>query len=276
VDTLDGIRKKLTKHYRNVAIGQLYKLFGSLNFIGNPIGLFRNIATGIRALKEKPSEGFVKGPLEFGMGLAGGTSSLFTNSIGGVLNSVEKVAATLASGLAVLAFDKEFEETREKKKMKKPKHVLEGLEKGSAAALLGLKQGISGVFTKPIEQTRKDGAFGFLKGVAKGVAGLAVKPVTGVIDFASKTTEGLKNTALIFEDRPNEMRIRYPRVFYTECSMLREYSALDSRLYAIISKTKYEDRYGFEDEVILGNFGLEEQRFLFMLRDSVVLLRLDC
>jgi len=42
-----------------------------------------------------------------------------------------------------------------------------------------------------------------------------VKPVTGIIDLASKTTEGIKNNALIFEDKPNEERMRYPRVFYT-------------------------------------------------------------
>jgi vacuolar protein sorting-associated protein 13A/C len=57
-----------------------------------------------------------------------------------------------------------------------------------------------------------------LKGTAKGVAGLVVKPVTGVLDFASKTTEGLKNTALHFEDKSNENRMRCPRVFYGENS----------------------------------------------------------
>lgn len=44
---------------------------------------------------------------------------------------------------------------------------------------------------------------GFFKGAAQGLTGLVVKPVTGVIDFASKTTEGLKNTALYMEDKPN-------------------------------------------------------------------------
>lgn len=39
---------------------------------------------------------------------------------------------------------------------------------------------------------------GFVKGAAKGLAGLVIKPVTGIIDFASKTTEGIKNNALIF------------------------------------------------------------------------------
>lgn len=56
---------------------------------------------------------------------------------------------------------------------------------------------------KPYENAQKDGAVGFFKGVAQGITGVVVKPVTGVIDFASKTTEGLKNTALYLEDKPN-------------------------------------------------------------------------
>lgn len=81
--------------------------------------------------------------------------------------------------------------------------------------LYGFKEGITGLFTQPFENARREGAFGFMKGAAKGLAGLVVKPVTGVIDFASKTTEGIKNNALIFEDKANEERMRYPRVFYT-------------------------------------------------------------
>jgi hypothetical protein len=38
--------------------------------------------------------------------LAEGTSSLITHSVGGALNSVEKVTGTIASGLAALTFDK--------------------------------------------------------------------------------------------------------------------------------------------------------------------------
>ena len=102
------------QHYKSSVIRQLYKVFGSLNIIGNPVSLFRNVSTGFKDLKDKPSEGFVEGPLEFGKGLAEGTTSLIAHSIGGALNSVQKVTGTIASGLAVLTFDKQFEEMREK------------------------------------------------------------------------------------------------------------------------------------------------------------------
>lgn len=80
--------------------------------------------------------------------------------------------------------------------MRRPKHLLEGLQKGGKAIFHGFKEGITGIVTKPIEKTKQEGFVGFFKGAAQGVTGLVVKPVTGVVDFASKTTEGLKNTTL--------------------------------------------------------------------------------
>lgn len=53
-----------------------------------------------------------------------------------------------------------------------------------------------------------------MKGITKGIAGLVIKPITGVIDAASKTAEGIKNTATYFDDKPSENRLRPPRVFY--------------------------------------------------------------
>lgn len=93
-----------------------------------------------------------------------------------------------------------------------------------------------------------------------------VKPVTGVIDFASKTTEGLKNTALYLEDKPNEARVREPRVFYTECSMIKDYDPLDSRLYGIIRSIRYEEKYGFENMFFINSYVIDEEHFLVLLK----------
>lgn len=106
VDTVQGINQKLMEHYKGSVMRQLYKVFGSLNILGNPVSLFRNISTGFKDLKDKPAEGFVQGPLEFGKGLAEGTSSLIAHSVGGALNSVSKVTGAVGSGLAALTFDK--------------------------------------------------------------------------------------------------------------------------------------------------------------------------
>ena len=57
VDTLEGLQVKLIGHYKHAVITQFYKIFGSLNIIGNPVSLFRNVSTGFRDFAEKPAEG---------------------------------------------------------------------------------------------------------------------------------------------------------------------------------------------------------------------------
>lgn len=59
LDTVNGITAKLTSHYKQAAITEIFKVLGSLNIIGNPVGLFSNVATGMQDLFEKPIEGFV-------------------------------------------------------------------------------------------------------------------------------------------------------------------------------------------------------------------------
>lgn len=54
---------------------------GSLDILGNPVGLMKNIGTGVFDFIDKPIEGFVKGPLEGGYGIIKGTSSLIKNTL---------------------------------------------------------------------------------------------------------------------------------------------------------------------------------------------------
>jgi vacuolar protein sorting-associated protein 13A/C len=70
------------------------------------------------------------------------------------------------------------------------------------------------MFFKPFEGAKKDGVKGFFKGTLQGISGLVIKPVTGILDAAAKTTEGIKNTVNYFEDKPNEARERNIRPFY--------------------------------------------------------------
>jgi len=127
IDTSDGITQKIISQYKGDVINQFYKIFGSLNIIGNPMGLLRNISTGFQDLTTKPAKGFVQGPAEFGKGIVQGTGSLVAHSVGGAFNSLSKITGTVSTGLANLAFDDEFEEHRQKEKMKKPKNIIQGL-----------------------------------------------------------------------------------------------------------------------------------------------------
>jgi vacuolar protein sorting-associated protein 13A/C len=84
---------------------QFYKLIGAVDIIGNPIGLFKNISTGLADFVDKPAEGLVKGPLELGRGIAEGGYSLVAHTIGGALYSLDKMTGALSTGLAFLCLD---------------------------------------------------------------------------------------------------------------------------------------------------------------------------
>ena len=51
IDTVDSITNRLVSHYKSTCVSQFYKIVGSLNIIGNPLSLFRNISTGVKDLK---------------------------------------------------------------------------------------------------------------------------------------------------------------------------------------------------------------------------------
>lgn len=69
---------------------------------------------------------------------------------------------------------------------------------GAKSIAYGFKNAFTGLFTQPVQGAEKNGLPGFLLGTAKGIGGLVIKPVSGVIDAASKTAEGIKNTPEFF------------------------------------------------------------------------------
>lgn len=101
-DSKEAVMKKLGHMYINEAAKSIPKLLGSLDIVGNPVGLFTNIASGVIDLVEKPIEGFLQGPLEGGKGIVLGAGSLVKNTVSGTFNSIGKVTGSLASGLSNL------------------------------------------------------------------------------------------------------------------------------------------------------------------------------
>jgi vacuolar protein sorting-associated protein 13A/C len=61
------------------------------------------------------------------------------------------------------------------------------LANGAKSIAYGFKNGVTGVFTQPVQGAERNGLPGFLLGAAKGLGGLVIKPISGVIDAASKT-----------------------------------------------------------------------------------------
>ena len=86
----------------------ILKLIGSNSLIGNPVGLIKYFMKGCIDLVDKPMTGFVKGPIEGGIGIAKGVGSLVSNLFAGVFATVESVASAMATGTSSISMDSRY------------------------------------------------------------------------------------------------------------------------------------------------------------------------
>ena len=85
----------LQKHFVGQGIMEFYKILGSSDLIGNPVGLIDKLGTGVVEFFNEPRKGFLQGPAQFGKGIAKGVNSLVSNVIGGGLDTVSKITGSL-------------------------------------------------------------------------------------------------------------------------------------------------------------------------------------
>lgn len=97
----------MKNYYVNETLKQVYKIIGSLDFVGNPTILFSSFVSGVRDL---PTKAFLKSPTnvkEVGVGLGKGTLSFFSNGASGIFGFSARLWATAGQAVAVLSLDSE-------------------------------------------------------------------------------------------------------------------------------------------------------------------------
>lgn len=53
------LTERAVLHYSQQFIGQVYRVLGSADFLGNPVGLFNNVSSGVADIFYQPLNGFV-------------------------------------------------------------------------------------------------------------------------------------------------------------------------------------------------------------------------
>lgn len=109
-------------------------------------------------------QGAIQGPGEFAEGLVLGVKSLFGHTVGGAAGAVSKITGAMGKGVAVLTFDKDYQRKRQDQLNKKPANLREGLARSGKGMVMGVVDGFTGVFTKPISGAKEQGVEGFFKG----------------------------------------------------------------------------------------------------------------
>ncbi|KAI0669883.1 vacuolar protein sorting-associated protein 13 [Trametes maxima] len=217
--TLPDLEERIMHHYRQEVIRQLYRILGSADFIGNPVGLFTNVSSGVADIFYEPFNGVVvHGNRDIGIGIAKGAASFVKKTVFGFTDSFTKFTSSVGKGLSATTFDSEYQlRRRMNQRRNRPRHAIYGVAAGAEAFASSVMSGVEGVVLKPIEGAESEGAKGFFKGVGKGLIGAVTKPVIGVFDLASNVSEGklgdvrIRNTTTVF-DNPARDRVRLPRL----------------------------------------------------------------
>lgn len=222
--------QSIQTHYGQSVFYQLHKILGSADFLGNPVGLFNNLASGVLDIFYEPYNGFIMNdrPQELGIGIAKGGLSFLKKSIFGISDSLAKVTGSLAKGLSVITLDEGFQERRRlNQRRNKPKDALYGFRSGANSFVDSFSSGFTGIARNPIEQGNISGPAGFFKGLGKGMVGLPTKTAIGIFDLASNVSEGIRNTTSVFDSEGLD-KVRLPRHVSSDC-VIRKYDPREAQ-----------------------------------------------
>lgn len=149
-------------------------------------------------------------------------------------NITNRITGAMGKGIAALTFDKDYQKKRRDQINKKPANLQEGLARSSKGLVMGVVDGVTGVFTKPISGAKHEGVEGFFKGLGKGAVGLVARPTAGIVDFASGSFEAVKRATELGED---VNRLRLPR-FLDSDGVVRPYNVKKAEGNKLMRLTK--------------------------------------
>ena len=226
----------IMNHIITQVLKRIYLLLGSVDFLGNPVGLISNVGHGVKAFFYEPIQGLTISPQEFAYGLGRGSKQLIKNAGSGIFNSASKIIGAVASGVANLSMDEEYLQERQKRLNRKQKGFRGGIISGFSNFGSSVLHGVTGVVMNPIKEAKKDGVKGFAKGVGKGVVGLVAKPITGVADLVTSTVQGIGEA---FENEKEIQRKRNPIIYCLKNGM-RSFTLEQQGEIVIEGKTQKE------------------------------------
>ena len=229
VTTQLQLMRNLHRHYRSSVIRELFKVFGSIDVLGNPSGTFHEVRFGFAQF----------GKLTYDGELGRGTRALGSYTTSGILGMFFRILRGFGSGLSAISLDPLYISGRKKHMRSLPLTPSDSAILGGKLLVKGVASGVTGPVVKPIQYGVREGGVGVLKGVGRGCVGLFVRPTLGVVDFLSFTCL-LSVVNYATEDR-RKRRLR-PVRFVEPDGIIRPYDQF-AALGNSILETLHDGRY---------------------------------
>lgn len=179
------IVNRIVQYYYYNLISQTLKLFFSIDILGNPLNLLENLGSGVKDFFYLPIQGFIAGPYEFLHGSLSGTKSLVSHTVGGALDSTQKITSSIGKNLLKLTNSEDYIKERQEIMISSANNEKGKFVTGTKIILLGIKYGVRDFLLLPYLYYRRRGLLYLPKGIYLGLASIFVKPLTGLLDFLS-------------------------------------------------------------------------------------------
>lgn len=157
----------------------------------SPSGLARSVSTGLWDFVSMPVQGLMRGPWGVLLGITYGSASLIKNITAGTVNSVTKLAASVARNLDRLTLDDEHLERTEAIRRIRPSSITNGLTQGLTGFGINLLGAVGGIARHALEAKSSVEVF---TGLGKGIIGVVTKPISGAAEFLALTGQGVLQT----------------------------------------------------------------------------------
>ncbi|XP_015594814.1 vacuolar protein sorting-associated protein 13B isoform X2 [Cephus cinctus] len=180
-------------HYLSGAIFGAGWVVGSLEILGSPGGLAQALGSGLRDFVSLPFQGLLQGPWGFLVGITHGSASLMKHVTAGTVNSVTKLASSVARNLDRLTLDEEHLQRQEESRRMRPQGMAQGLYQGLSGLGMSLLAAVAGLAHHPLQQVWSGEATtrGLVTGVGLGLVGVVTKPLSGAAELVALTGQGL-------------------------------------------------------------------------------------
>uniref|UniRef100_A0A7S4RS30 Vacuolar protein sorting-associated protein 13 DH-like domain-containing protein n=2 Tax=Ditylum brightwellii TaxID=49249 RepID=A0A7S4RS30_9STRA len=256
-ETPEEIVESLRGFYSNEILRQIYKIIGSLDFVGNPTMVLNSLVAGVRDFFLQPSRELKnsKDPSKVGVAFFKGTLSLLSHSATGLFGFTSKLSATAGQAAATISLDKQFKRwhavqvannaKRQYERIKVSQHLMALLTRPIQDIFVGVAFAASGVFVEPYRGAKTGGKKGLAKGIAIGSVGVVTKPLVGFFDAFAHFTESIHDIAKnvnILEKRFQPVRkLRLSYAFGVK-NLLTPFDHVDARSIYLLHQFPISER----------------------------------
>lgn len=266
--TLDSFTWILIKKYMQQGIRQFYKIFGSIDILGNPLGLIDNLGTGVYEFISAPAKGLVSSTSgSFTKGLSTGVKSLISGVVGGSFGSISKISGSLYNVLRTATGEEVIYQEISTDNIGKAMVI------GFKDSLMDVANGVGGIVMKPYKGAKAEGTKGFFKGFLTGTFSLISSPFKLVLKVSNVISTTIASTSILITKGKIQKygRTRFPRQLGIR-NILEQYNKELAEAQALLKTFITDEKYKDEKLVFYAQTKLDKDDKIFEDKNVILMI----